>query len=103
MTERRGQLLRGLNVGGHKYREPFEEYRENLMVGGLAALALVIPLTTACFVYKFRYQTREDRRDKHEARLHLTAHQRHLEANGKDAELSGVAVKGGGEGEYNLA
>ncbi|KAK7496565.1 hypothetical protein BaRGS_00012217 [Batillaria attramentaria] len=54
--EYRGRLLRGLNIGGHKYRDPFDEYRYNLMVGGLAAVALFVPLVTVCFVYKFRFQ-----------------------------------------------
>lgn len=98
----RGQLLRGLNLGGHKYREPFDEYRNNLMVAGLAALVLFVPLVTACFVYKFRYQTKDQRAGKHAARLEATKHQRHLEAKGKGAELSEVAVADG-KGEINAA
>ena len=77
------------------YREAFEEYRYNLMVGGLAAVALFVPLVTACFVYKFRYQTAEQKRAKREARVEATRHQRHLETNGKGAELSTVTEKDG--------
>ena len=101
MRNKLGQLLRGLNVGGHKYREPFEEYRYNLMVGGLAALALFLPFLTICFVYKFRYQTDEQKRSKREARLEANRHQRHLDANGKGAELTTVSEKDGLQGETN--
>ncbi|KAL8598726.1 hypothetical protein ACOMHN_033290 [Nucella lapillus] len=96
---KRGQLLRGLNLGGHKYSEPFDEYRDHLMVGGIAAVVLFVPLIAVCFIYKFRYQTNEQKTAKHVARLEATRHQRHLAANGKGAELSDVAVKG----ESNLA
>ncbi|KAK7097365.1 uncharacterized protein [Littorina saxatilis] len=98
-TQKRGKLLRGLNLGGHKFREPFEEYRYNLMVGGLAALALFVPLVTICLVYKFRYQTDQDRHEKHQARKGAFVHQRNWEANKKDAEMS--AVNGGGKGQDN--
>ena len=83
------------------YREPFDEYRYNLMVGGLAALALFLPSLTICFVYKFRYQTDEQKRSKREARLEATRHQRYLEANGKGAELTTVSEKDGQQGETN--
>ncbi|KAL8598725.1 hypothetical protein ACOMHN_033289 [Nucella lapillus] len=100
-----GQLLRGLNLGGHKYREPFDEYRDHLMVGGIAAVVLFVPLVAACLIYKFRYQTQEDRAAKHAARLENTRHQRHLEAMGNGettTELSEVSVSGG-RGESNPA
>lgn len=101
---KRGQLLRGLNLGGPMYRDPFDEYRNNLMVGGLAAVVLFVPLVTACFVYKFRFQTKEQKTAKRAARLEATKHQRHLENNGKGTsageELSEVSVNGG-KGEIN--
>ncbi|XP_076467916.1 uncharacterized protein LOC143298814 isoform X2 [Babylonia areolata] len=98
----RGHLLRGLNLGGPMYREPFEEYRDNLMVGGLAAVVLFVPLVTACFVYKFRFQTKEQKAEKRAARLEATKHRRHLENNGKGQQLSEISVTNGA-GESNAA
>ncbi|XP_076468005.1 uncharacterized protein LOC143298882 [Babylonia areolata] len=100
--EKKGPLLRGLNLGGPMYREPFDKYRDNLMVGGLAAVVLFVPLVTACFVYKFRFQTKEQKAEKRAARLEATKHRRHLENNGKGQQLSDVSVTNG-KGESNPA
>lgn len=88
-VNRRGRLLRGLNIGGHLYRDPFDEYRSNLMVAGIATAALLVPLMACCFIYKFRYQTTEDRAAKYAQRENAFKHQREFErSNGPEKELS---------------
>ena len=98
MSAKVGHLLRGLNIGGHKYRTAFDEYRENLMIGGIAAAALFVPLVTACFVYKYRFQTKEQKAEKRQARLDANKHQRYLESGAKGTELTEVSA-----GETNTA
>lgn len=80
----RGFLLRGLNLAGPLYRDPFDEYRQNLMIGGIAAACLVVPLLGGCFLYKFRYQTSEQRSKKHELRKDQFKHQRYLAEHEKE-------------------
>lgn len=101
MNAYRGRLLRGLNIGGPMYRDQFDKYREHLIVAVIAAVVFFVPMVTLCFVYKFRYQTKEEKQAKYAQREEAFRHQRHLESNGPGGELSnsGGAVNVGFENE----
>lgn len=92
---KRGQMLRGLNIGGHKYHDKWDEYKDNLVLGVIVAACLFVPLVVSCFVYKFRYQTSEQKQAKHDLRAQANQHQRYLadmKANGE--ELRAVSTDG---------
>ncbi|XP_025086464.1 uncharacterized protein LOC112559428 isoform X2 [Pomacea canaliculata] len=95
--QKRGRMLRGLNIGGPMYREPFDEYRDHLMVGGICALILLVPLMTLCLLYKFRYQSKEVLAAKREARLMAMARHHQLQNGLSDQGTEFSTMSEGGE------
>lgn len=91
LTSKKGELiLRGLNIGGPLYLDPFDEYRDSVMIGGIAAACLFVPFAVGCLVYKYRYQSKEDRAEKKALRLKAKQRRQELEVNGKGTELPSV-------------
>lgn len=55
-------LIRGANVRGPKYTRFLDEYEYNVIVAVVATVVFLVPLLSACGVWKFRY--REEEKEK---------------------------------------
>ncbi|KAL5011756.1 hypothetical protein ScPMuIL_010307 [Solemya velum] len=53
--------IRGLNMAGHKIKNPFDKYENNLIVAVVAALVLFVPLVAICLIYKYRYLSEDEK------------------------------------------
>lgn len=102
MQNKIGHVMRGLNLGVHLYRDPFDHYKHGVLVGGCAAAALLVLLSAGCLIYKFRYRT-TPKQEHHHPDVSGNSQQTAASAslgNGKETELSTV-VAHDGQGELN--
>ncbi|XP_046553399.1 uncharacterized protein LOC124262863 [Haliotis rubra] len=55
------KINRAINLYQPSMRDKFDMYRNNVMVGGIAAAVFFVPLVAMCAIYKWRFKTQEDR------------------------------------------
>ena len=58
------RVLRALNLYEPAYNDMLDKYRNNIMVGGIAAAVFFVPLLGICLIYRFRYKSEEDKNRK---------------------------------------
>ncbi|XP_041357390.1 uncharacterized protein LOC121374356 [Gigantopelta aegis] len=71
------RVIRALNLYEPAYSSMIDKYRNNIMVGGIAAAVLFVPLVGACLINKFRYKSEEekDRKRHHRERAQQIQHE----------------------------
>jgi hypothetical protein len=77
-----GHTIYGLNIHDVKYYELFDKYRSNLIVAVVSTAVYIGLLGTVCLVWRFRYQTEEDKQRRYEkkrAYIYMT--------NGREHEM----------------
>ena len=54
-------ILRGINMHDRKYASLAEKYEHNIIVAVVASVVFLVPFLGACLVYKYRWQSEEDK------------------------------------------
>ncbi|XP_062615737.1 uncharacterized protein LOC134277421 [Saccostrea cucullata] len=57
-------VRRGLNLDGADFSKLEEKYKENAIIGGIAAACLFVVFSAACVIWQCRYSSREKRTQK---------------------------------------
>ncbi|RUS78295.1 hypothetical protein EGW08_013930 [Elysia chlorotica] len=62
------RIVKGLNIGGHKYHDYLDKYRENIITGVISAASVLVLVLGICAVDHFRYVSDEERLERRAAK-----------------------------------
>ncbi|XP_071087871.1 uncharacterized protein [Haliotis cracherodii] len=79
------KINRAINLYQPTVRDKFDIYRNNVMVGGIAAAVFCVPLVLMCCIYKCRYKTGEER--------DASKHAKYMLRRQRDAEAGDIPQK----------
>ncbi|GFN88112.1 hypothetical protein PoB_001461800 [Plakobranchus ocellatus] len=78
------RVVKGMNIGGHKYHDGIDKYRRKIITGVISGAAVMVLVMGVCAVNHFRFQTEEERHEKRMAKEERVQRRRELQNGGHD-------------------